>query len=176
MTVSSPQGSKFSFKTAASLKPSWFRALRTAANAMTTLDAGPKRIVLPPPTAEGGLSLAATLARRRSVRRFSVVSIDLAELGQLLWAGQGITHAHGHRTAPSAGGLYPLECYAVAARVDGVAPGIYHYRPRDHSLNLVRLGRSTQRGLLEAAQQDWFGEVRSQNFLPSLSHVVCFNG
>jgi SagB-type dehydrogenase family enzyme len=59
------------------------------------------------------MSLERALAARRSVRAFSDESLDLAVLGQLMWAAQGITHATNRRTSPSAGALYPLEVYAV---------------------------------------------------------------
>jgi len=35
---------------------------------------------------------------------------------------------------PSAGGLHPTEGYLLVQRVDGVAPGLYHYHPVDHAL------------------------------------------
>jgi SagB-type dehydrogenase family enzyme len=44
------------------------------------------------------------------------------------------------RTVPSAGGLYPIETYAVVNRVHGMEPGVYHYFPPDHSLELLRKG------------------------------------
>jgi len=66
----------------------------------------------PPPT-EGTVPLEATLRRRRSVREFAADTLTAAEIGQLLWAAQGVTTDWGGRTAPSAGALYPLELYAV---------------------------------------------------------------
>jgi SagB-type dehydrogenase family enzyme len=51
------------------------------------------------------------------------------ELGQLLWAAQGLTSSAGQRTAPSAGGLYPLELYGVTRDC------VYHYAPPGHRLN-----------------------------------------
>jgi putative peptide maturation dehydrogenase len=41
------------------------------------------------------------------------------------------------RTSPSGGGLHPVEAYALVAAVDGLQPGLYHYRARDHALELV---------------------------------------
>src|SRR6185503_12202480 len=38
------------------------------------------------------------------------------------------------RTSPSGGGLHPTEAYVVAQRVEGIAPGLYHYHPLDHAL------------------------------------------
>ncbi|MFX0072982.1 MAG: nitroreductase family protein, partial [Candidatus Hermodarchaeota archaeon] len=45
---------------------------------------------------------------RRSIRDYSGEALTLQEISQLLWAAQGITDPNGWRTAPSAGGLYPL--------------------------------------------------------------------
>lgn len=42
------------------------------------------------------------------------------------------------RGTPSAGGLYPLEIYPLAFNVDGLEPGLYHYSPKDHSLEVLR--------------------------------------
>jgi SagB-type dehydrogenase family enzyme len=85
-------------------------------------------VALPTPRVKGPLSLEETLAQRRSVREFAPTPLTQVELGQLLWAGQGITHEAGFRTAPSAGALYPLEVYAVTAEA------VYHYRPQGHQL------------------------------------------
>ncbi|MCD4810892.1 MAG: nitroreductase family protein [Methanosarcinales archaeon] len=60
--------------------------------------------------------------------------LTLAEISQLLWAAQGITHPGGYRTAPSAGALYPLEVYVVAGNVEGLQAGIYKYRPQGHEM------------------------------------------
>jgi SagB-type dehydrogenase family enzyme len=74
------------------------------------------------------MSLEEVLARRRSVREFTREALSERELSQLLWAAQGITHAAGLRTAPSAGALYPLELYVASAG------GFYRYEPRPHQL------------------------------------------
>jgi SagB-type dehydrogenase family enzyme len=95
--------------------------------------AGPaaaQAIALPTPLASGAMSLEEALARRRSVRAFAATPLTLGELGQLLWAAQGITSQDGRRTAPSAGALYPLELYAVTAEA------VYHYEPGGHHLSV----------------------------------------
>jgi SagB-type dehydrogenase family enzyme len=91
------------------------------------------------------LSLATALRLRRSVREFTAGDLDWSEIGQLLWAAQGVTEqAAGLRTAPSAGALYPLELHA-ATRL-----GVYRYRPQSHTL--VQLGQQDVRhGLAGAA-------------------------
>jgi len=85
-------------------------------------------IALPEPQLKGALTLEEALMRRRSVRDFSETPLTLAELGQLLWAAQGVTHPAGLRTAPSAGALYPLEVYAVTREA------AYHYEPQGHRM------------------------------------------
>jgi len=91
-------------------------------------------IPLPAPQTTGPLSVEEALVQRRSVREFRPEPISLAEVGQLLWAAQGITRSGGYRTAPSAGALYPLEVLLVAGRVHDLSPGVYRYRSRDHAL------------------------------------------
>lgn len=41
------------------------------------------------------------------------------------------------RTSPSGGALHPTECYVIARRVEGLAPGLYHYRPSEHALQAL---------------------------------------
>jgi SagB-type dehydrogenase family enzyme len=79
--------------------------------------------------------ILACVGRRRSVRSFGATPLSLLELSRLLWASAGITTSyitpHGqefYRAAPTAGALYPIETYVVANKVDGLEPGLYHYR------------------------------------------------
>lgn len=41
------------------------------------------------------------------------------------------------RTSPSGGGLHPIEAFPFVTRVEGLAPGLYHYRSRENSLALL---------------------------------------
>ncbi|HEX8795157.1 MAG TPA: SagB/ThcOx family dehydrogenase [Polyangiaceae bacterium] len=87
---------------------------------------------LPAPRHSGPVSLEEAIARRRSIRQFSSRVPDDEQIGQLLWAAQGVTDpARGLRAAPSAGALYPLDLYV--ARSDGV----YQYEPQGHVLRRV---------------------------------------
>jgi SagB-type dehydrogenase family enzyme len=99
-----------------------------AASTIETAEISAQSIALPTPRAKGTLTLEETLTRRRSVREFADTPLTLAELGQLLWAAQGITSAAGQRTAPSAGALYPLQVYAVTPDT------VYRYDPTAHQL------------------------------------------
>ena len=105
-------------------------------------------VALPAPVLEGSTSVEAALAGRGSVREYSGRAVGLAEVGQLLWAAQGITQG-GRRTAPSAGALYPLEIYVLAGNVDGLEPGLYRYRPQGHEL--ARTAAEDRRGALASA-------------------------
>jgi SagB-type dehydrogenase family enzyme len=96
---------------------------------------------LPAPDTVGEISLEQTLVERRSGREFAPVELTPDVIGQLFWAGQGITDDRGYRTAPSAGALYPLELYAVTATA------VLHYVPDGHRVEsrsdtatLTRLG------------------------------------
>lgn len=93
--------------------------------------------------------------QRRSVRSFSPAALSLTQLGQLLWAAQGITHSEGLRTAPSAGALYPLELYAVVGAIDGLKPGIYHYQAGEHRLSKVADGDRREELARAAHGQSW---------------------
>ena len=74
------------------------------------------------------MSLEAALAARHTVRDFQPHALTTDELGQLLWAAQGVTHGDGKRTAPSASGLKGLETYVITAE------GVWRYLPDDHAL------------------------------------------
>ena len=97
-------------------------------------------IILPGPRDSGEVSVEEALLDRRSIRNYKDEALTLAEVSQLLWAAQGITHPGRYRTAPSAGALYPLEVYVIAGNVDGLRPGIYKYCPQGHELEKVAGG------------------------------------
>lgn len=92
-------------------------------------------IRLPEPVYKSGVSVEEALKKRRSVRDYSEEPLKLREVGQLLWAAQGITdQERGFRTAPSSLALYPLKIYVVASRVEGLPAGFYGYQPENHAL------------------------------------------
>jgi SagB-type dehydrogenase family enzyme len=124
----------------------------TKAPASAPVSFSPVLFDLPAPRTTGQLSLEEALSARRSVRDYASQPLTLAEVSQLLWAAQGITSESGGRTAPSAGGLYPLEVYLVAGAVEGLSPGVYRYVPALHQLARVRQG--DVRAQLAAASLD----------------------
>ncbi len=98
-------------------------------------------IKLPEPTYKSDISIEEALLNRRSVRSYRNEPLELTDISQLLWAAQGITSKQkGGRTAPSAGAIYPLEIFIACGNVNGISPGVYHYKPGSHLLQFVIAG------------------------------------
>ena len=85
------------------------------------------------------------------------VGLDGALVGRILNLGAGVirrmavspSQGMEFRTYASAGGLYPVEVYAVAGPLPGVPAGVYHYHPRRREL--LRLRAGDHRGSVAAA-------------------------
>ncbi len=118
-----------------------------------------ENISLPEIEISEGSSLSALLQQRRSVREYQDVSLSLGEIGQLLWAAQGITHPQGYRAVPSAGALYPLELYVAVGRVEDLTEGIYHYDPKNHQLKMIAPGDQRKAIARTAVGQSWIAEA-----------------
>jgi SagB-type dehydrogenase family enzyme len=91
----------------------------------------------------GPASLADALDARRSIRAFGERPLRLDELGTILQAAYGVTGRLGGtpqtlRSAPSGGGLYPLELYVVTQRVEGLDAALHHFDPLRQGLELLR--------------------------------------
>jgi SagB-type dehydrogenase family enzyme len=102
---------------------------------------GKRRISLPEPVVESARTLTEIVRQWSPDQDFGGGSMTLAQLGRLLHFTNGITQrvppgAKGtpRRAAPSAGALYSGEVYVVAARVKGLAPGVYYFEVAQHSL------------------------------------------
>jgi len=117
---------------------------------------------LPRPVYEGEVSVEQAIKERRTVRAFRADSLSISQLSQLMWAAQGITDVQrGYRAAPSAGALYPLDVYAVVGKggVEALAPGVYRYRPANHSLEVVRQGDRRKDVAHAALTQMWIAKA-----------------
>ncbi|WP_048147809.1 SagB/ThcOx family dehydrogenase [Palaeococcus ferrophilus] len=97
------------------------------------------RIELPAPRLKGEMSLEEAINLRKSVRTYRNEPLTMIQLSQLLWAAYGM-NVWGKRTSPSAGACYPFEIYVVVSNVEGLNPGLYHYKGREHAIELVREG------------------------------------
>ena len=81
------------------------------------------------PKVTGPMSFEQVLDTQKSVFRFSGQPLDLSQIGQLAWAGQGIIDRQtGLRTAPSSGDIYPIELYFATK------DGVLAYNPDNHTL------------------------------------------
>ncbi|MEQ8223306.1 MAG: SagB/ThcOx family dehydrogenase, partial [Candidatus Eremiobacterota bacterium] len=99
-----------------------------------------EKIKLPEPVYDSKISIEKALYERRSVRSYKNEALTLSEVSQLLWSAQGITDDKGHRTAPSAMALYPLEVYIVANNIENLPAGIYKYIPDCHEIRSIMKG------------------------------------
>lgn len=108
---------------------------------------------LPPPARRGGMALAEALATRRSRRAFAPAPLAEEHVAQLCWAAQGVTDPVGHRTAPSAGGLFGLDLHGADAG------GVWRYDPVRHArIGVFPADRRTEVARA-AAQQEWIGDA-----------------
>ncbi|MEW1687903.1 SagB/ThcOx family dehydrogenase [Streptomyces sp. NPDC091265] len=90
-------------------------------------------------------SVEDVFATRRTHRLFTGEPVSLDQLGTLLFhsfAPHRFIHgaqfgAQQCRVSASAGGRHEVEAYVVAYDVEGVAPGLYHYSPARHALELL---------------------------------------
>ncbi len=120
---------------------------------------GPE-IKLPEPRYVSGTSVESAILTRRSEREYLGEALSLEDVSQLLWAAQGITgRFEFRRTAPSAGGTYPLEVYVVVGKVEGLGEGIYHYNPEEHSITQVRVGDFREKLQETGLDQKWIGDA-----------------
>lgn len=99
------------------------------------------------------MSLEQALLNRRSIRSFTTTPLTSEQIGQLLWAAQGITDPRGHRTSPSAGALYPLELYVVDH------DSVYHYLAEGHELEPTVEGNRVDALFRAALEQEAVSEA-----------------
>jgi SagB-type dehydrogenase family enzyme len=101
----------------------------------TRRGAGPT-VALPDPRPLGR-ELGETLAARRTSRSYAPRAIALGDAATLLAAAYRAGPGTGGRPVPSGGALFPLELFCVAQRVEGLAPGLWHYDARRHQVQAL---------------------------------------
>ena len=90
---------------------------------------------LPIPDLQGGKGLWSSLSQKRpNIPEGG--QIRQKELSQVLWSTGGYTYG-GQRTYVSAGPVSGIETYLVVRQVQDMFAGLYHYNPRDHSLEYL---------------------------------------
>lgn len=111
------------------------------------------------------MNLHDAIESRRSRRSFDEGSITMEQASELLWATAGITDTKGRfRAAPSAGATYPIDTYLLVERVEGLAPGFYRYREKEHSLELIIEGHLAEK---------LAGAALGQGSLKTASVIIC---
>ncbi|MGB7581745.1 MAG: DJ-1/PfpI family protein [Sedimentisphaerales bacterium] len=111
-----------------------------------TRSAEVKAIQLPEPNNSGTVSLETAINTRRSAQQFADKPLNYTQIGQLLWAGQGIIDKQQElRAAPSADDLYPIELYLVTSE------GLFAYNPEHHSLSPKQISTLNMRKQLSVA-------------------------
>ncbi len=118
---------------------------------------------LPEPLKASGLDALEAIRLRRSRRSYSSEPLGLDELATVLYHAVGVTGTAWwggpKRAYPSAGALQPVEAYVAAGNVEGLEPGLYHYHPGRHCLELLRRGDVRQRLSRIALGQEHVGEA-----------------
>jgi len=127
-------------------------------------------VELPPPRIEG--EFPQVLLDRRTWRSFGSSALSLADVGTLLnltWGVQKTVDSVGLgpvrlKTSPSSGARQPLEAYMLARSVDGLEPGLYHYRADGHALELLRKG-ATSKTIQRYIPGQWWYDSAAAVFL-----------
>lgn len=129
---------------------------------------GAATLPLAPPRDTG---FDALLASRRTCRNYDAGAMlsaeDFATMMRRVWGALG-THelAPGavvvKKTSPAGGGMHAVEAYVLVQRVEGVAPGFYHYLSMQHALEPLQ-ALSTEQAAAWAhrfvAGQAWFRDA-----------------
>jgi putative peptide maturation dehydrogenase len=130
----------------------------------------PEAATLPlaPPRRSGFDTL---LEARRTCRNFDPAAVlsaaDFATMLRRVWGAFGTRElAPGavavKKNSPAGGGLHAVEAYVLVQRVEGVAPGLYHYLSMRHALEpLQALAPADAAALAHrfVAGQDWFRDA-----------------
>ena len=72
------------------------------------------------------------------------------------------------KTSPSGGSLHPLEAYVLVRKVNGIAPGIYHYDAVGRKLQEVRRGSTASEVQTLLAGQWWYRDAAFVVFLTAV--------
>ena len=100
--------------------------------------------------------------KRKSSRVYTQEDMSLLQLSFLLWGTQGVKDIRGKsyatlRTVPAGGARHPFETYLLVRQVEGLVPGMYHYLPMTHQLELLSAQEDPQ-ALLDFAEESLCGQ------------------
>ncbi len=110
--------------------------------------------------------LARVMEQRRSIRQYAKDPMTVQQLGEFLFrtarvrarCEADLPTSRGparlvltSRPYPSGGSLFPLEVYPLVQACNGLDPGLYHYDPAGHQLEVLAAAAPQQAMLLEHA-------------------------
>ncbi|MFE1554310.1 SagB/ThcOx family dehydrogenase [Streptomyces sp. NPDC058734] len=133
-----------------------------------------ERILLPRgPAPALRVPLETALYQRRTHRSFTDRAVSLTDLAALLALTFGPAdfidgHEYGalmRRTSPAGGSRQEIEAYLAVPNVEHVAPGLYHYNAREHSLELIAEGFTHAEAAQLCADQEGTAEAAFLIFL-----------
>jgi SagB-type dehydrogenase family enzyme len=134
--------------------------------AWASSDACADETALPRPSLDGSVSVEKALATRTTARSYSPTPLTLAQVAQVLWAGNGniptdAVSAATKKVIPSARKTFPIELYLVCGEgtVEKLPAGVYHYDADRHALK--RIVDGDQRKPMSAAckGQSWIAQA-----------------
>jgi SagB-type dehydrogenase family enzyme len=109
-----------------------------------------------------GMSFTEALNSIKYTQTASTHDLSSQEISQLLWAAYGYSST-GHRTTPSANGIYPLIIYMANAT------GTYRYTAESHSITQIQAGDKRSNIAAACGNQQWAASA-SAIFLITLNN------
>ena len=107
-------------------------------------------------------NLVQLLLKRKRSRVYTQEDMSQLQRAFLLWGTQGVKDIRGKsyatlRTVPAGGARHPFETYLLVRQVEGLVPGMYHYLPMTHQLELLSAQEDPQ-ALLDFAEESLCGQ------------------
>ncbi len=107
------------------------------------------------------------LLQRRTWRQFQRRRVPLRTLGELLWLAGRVQRwvrvagigRFALKTSPSGGAIHAIEIYVLALRIEGLAPGIYHYAADRHRLELLKRNVTPRHVTRYLPAQPWYEDA-----------------
>jgi SagB-type dehydrogenase family enzyme len=123
-------------------------------------------IALLRPSLDGSVSVEKALATRTTARSYSPAPLTLAQVAQVLWAGNGniptdAVSAATKKVIPSARKTYPIELYLVCGEgtVEKLPAGVYHYDADRHALQRIADGDQRKPMCVACKGQSWIAQA-----------------
>ncbi len=124
------------------------------------------------------LDLLQTIEKRRSHRNYTSKSLTKKEFSILTYYTQGLKRdlsgGASLRTVPSAGARHAFETFIYIDKGQDLPRGIYHYRPAEHNLALIKSGNFGPEVTRSALGQNHVGEAAAVFFWAADKYRMCW--